>query len=43
MAFDLIALFTSPQAVELLYVAIIFILTYVGVRAYRVVDRKSVV
>lgn len=37
MAFDLVALFTSPQAVELLYVAIIFILTYVGVRAYRVV------
>lgn len=37
MALDLIALFTSPQAIDLLYVAIIFILTYVGVRAYKVV------
>jgi small conductance mechanosensitive channel len=37
VAFDLIAFFTSPLAIQLLQVALIFILTYLVVRFYRIV------
>jgi small conductance mechanosensitive channel len=37
VAFDLIAFFTSPLAIQLLQVALIFILTYLVVRFYRII------
>jgi small conductance mechanosensitive channel len=37
VAFDLIAIFTSPLAIQLLQVALIFILTYLVVRFYRII------
>ena len=42
MAFDLIALFTSPLIEQLLTVAVIFILTYLVVRFYRIVITRIV-
>jgi small conductance mechanosensitive channel len=37
VAFDLVALFTSPLAVEVIQVVIIFLLTYLVVRFYRII------
>ena len=37
MAFDLVSLFTSPLAVQIITVVIIFLLTYLVVRFYRII------
>jgi small conductance mechanosensitive channel len=42
VAFDPVALFTSPLALQLLTVAIIFVLTYLVVRFYRIIITRIV-
>ena len=37
MAFDLVGIFTSPTAIQILQVVVIFILTYLVVRFYRII------
>lgn len=42
MAFDIISLLTSPLAIQLLQVVVIFILTYLAVRLYRIIITRIV-
>ena len=37
MAFDLVGIFTSPTAIQILQVVVIFVLTYTVVRLYRII------